>query len=86
VSIAPETIAATLEQYTETITGSSIEDFEYKNEKLTINFSNGSCYEYFGVPKATYVKLVNAPSQARFARRHICKSFIYRSVSKLVAA
>jgi curved DNA-binding protein CbpA len=86
VSIAPETIAATLEQYTETITGSSIEDFEYKNEKLTINFSNGSCYEYFGVPKATYVKLVNAPSQARFARRHICNSFIYRSASKLVAA
>ncbi len=86
VSIAPETIAATLEQYTETITVSSIEDFEYKNEKLTINFSDGSCYEYFGVPKATYVKLVNAPSQARFARRHICNSFVYRSAIKLVAA
>ena len=86
VSIAPETIAATLEQYTETITVAAIEDFEYKNEKLTITFSDGNCYEYFGVPKATYVKLVNAPSQARFARRHICNSFVYRSASKLVAA
>lgn len=86
VSIAPETIAATFDQYTETITIASIEDFEYKNEQLTITFSDGSCYEYFGVPKATYVKLVNAPSQARFARRHICNSFVYRSASKLVAA
>ena len=86
VSIAPETIAATLDQYTETITNASIEDFEYKNEQLNITFSDGSCYEYFGVPKATYVKLVNAPSQARFARRHICNSFVYRSASKLVAA
>ena len=86
VSIAPETLAATLEQYTETITVAAIEDFEYKNEKLTITFSDGNCYEYFGVPKATYVKLVNAPSQARFARRHICNSFVYRSASKLVAA
>jgi KTSC domain/DnaJ domain len=86
VSIAPETLASTLNQYTETITVASIEDFEYKNEQLTITFSDGSCYEYFGVPKAIYVKLVNAPSQARFARRHICNSFIYRSASKLVAA
>jgi curved DNA-binding protein CbpA len=86
VSIAPETIAASIEQYTETITVASIEDFEYKNEMLSITFSDGNSYEYFGVPKATYVKLVNAPSQARFARRHICNSFVYRSVNKLVAA
>lgn len=86
VSIAPETVEATAEQYTETITVASIEDFEYKNEKLSITFSDGNNYEYFGVPKATYVKLVNAPSQARFARRHICNSFTYRSVNKLVTA
>jgi curved DNA-binding protein CbpA len=86
VSIAPETIAASIEQYTETITVASIEDFEFKNEMLTITFSDGNTYEYFGVPKATYVKFVNAPSQARFARRHICNSFVYRSVNKLVAA
>jgi curved DNA-binding protein CbpA len=86
VSIAPETLAATAEQYSQTISLASIEDFEYKNEKLSITFSDGACYEYFDVPKATYVKLVNAPSQARFARRHICNSYVYRSASKLVAA
>ena len=86
VSIAPETLVASLDQYNETITIASIEDFEYKVETLSITFSDGNCYEYFGVPKVTYVKLVNAPSQARFARRHICNSFTYRSVNKLVTA
>ncbi|MFY7965534.1 MAG: KTSC domain-containing protein [Chitinophagaceae bacterium] len=86
VSIAPETIEASLEQYNETINVASIEDFEYKNEKLSITFSDGNTYEYFGVPKSAYVKLVNAPSQARFARRHICTTYTYRSTSKLVTA
>ncbi len=86
VSIAPETIAETQEQYNQTINFAGIDDFDYKSEKLTINFSDGTCYEYYGVPKAVYVKFVNAPSPARFARRHICNTFIYRSASKLVAA
>ena len=86
VSIAPETIANSFDQYLNTINTSSIEDFEYKAEILTINFSDGSCYEYFAVPKSVYVKLVNAPAQARFLRRHIATEFIYRSTNKLVAA
>ncbi len=85
VSIAPETIANSLDQYQNTINTSSIEDFEYKAETLTINFSDGSCYEYFAVPKSVYVKLVNAPAQARFMRRHIATEYIYRSTNKLVA-
>jgi len=84
VSIAPETLAATLDQYMQTINVAGITDFQYKGETLSIDFSDGTTYEYFGIPKATYVKLVNAPAQARFARRHICNSFVYRSVSKLV--
>lgn len=86
VSIAPETLAATAKQYNQTINTAGIEDFQYKGEKLSIYFSDGCGYEYFGVPKATYIKLINAPSQARFARRHICSSFVYRSINKLVAA
>jgi DnaJ-class molecular chaperone len=84
VSIAPETLEATLDQYISTINLSAIDDFEYKNEQLNIDFSDGNSYEYFEVPKSIYVKLVNAPSAARFARRHICNSFTYRSASKLV--
>ncbi|MFL9484589.1 KTSC domain-containing protein [Chitinophagaceae bacterium LWZ2-11] len=86
VSIAPETRELTLPEYTQTITAAGIVDFEYKHETLQINFSDGNVYEYFGVPKAIYVKLVNADSPGRFARRHIYSSFVYRSVSKLAPA
>ena len=85
VSIAPETRALTQEAYTLTTNTVGITDFEYKSETLQINFLDGSSYEYFGVPKATYIKLINAPAPGRFARRHIYGSFIYRSVSKAVA-
>jgi len=82
VSIAPETRLQTLAEYTLTTTSSGIVDFEYKAETLQIKFLDGSSYEYFGVPKAIYVKLVNAPAPGRFARRHIYNSFPYRSVGK----
>ena len=86
VSIAPETRTLTINEYTETTTNSGIVDFEYKAEILSISFSDGCMYEYYGVPKAIYVKLINAETPARFARRHIYTSYLYRSTSKLVAA
>lgn len=85
VSIAPETRNQTLADYTHTTTTSGIADFEYKAQTLTVSFADGSVYEYFDVPKAVYVKLINADSPGRFARRHIYNNFIYRSTSKLVA-
>ena len=86
VSIAPETIAASKEQYTQTITTAGIEDFQYKGQTLSVTFSDGNNYEYFDVPKSVYQNLVNAPTQARFARRHSFKSYVSRSVSTLVTA
>jgi len=82
VSIAAETNEANLEEYTNTISVSGIKDIEYKAKRLRIDFADGSAYEYIGVPENVYVKLINADSQARFARRHICTSFLYRQVSK----
>jgi DnaJ-class molecular chaperone len=82
VSIAPETREQSLAEYTETTTKSNIADFEYKSQTLLITFFDGSSYEYFDVPKATYVKLVNADSPGRFARRHIFNEFVYRNVNK----
>ncbi len=82
VSIAPETQEATLEQYNKTTSSSNIADINYQGKRLRIDFQDGSGYEYFGVPENTYVKLVNADSQGRFARRHIYTSFLYRNVSK----
>jgi curved DNA-binding protein CbpA len=85
VSIAPETRTQSLNEYTLTTTTSSITDFEYKSQVLKITFLDGSAYEYFDVPKAVYVKLINADSPGRFARRHIYNTYVYRSLSKLVA-
>lgn len=85
VSIAPETRNQSVAEYTLTTTSSSIVDFEYKSQVLRIDFFDGNSYEYFDVPKAIYVKLVNAESRGRFARRHIYNAFVYRSTSRLVA-
>ncbi len=85
VSIAPETRLQTFAEYTVTTTSSGVVDFDYKTETLQINFADGSSYEYFGVPKALYIKLINAPAFGRFARRHIYSSFPYRIVSKALA-
>ena len=65
-----------------TTTNSNIADIKYQGKRLRIDFLDGSGYEYFGVPENTYIKLVNADSQGRFARRHIYTSFLYRNVSK----
>lgn len=86
VSIAPETLEQTLADYTLTTTTAAIVDFEYKQQTLTINFTDGNTYEYFDVPRAAYIKFINSDSPGRFARRHIFNEYVYRSTSKLVAA
>lgn len=85
VSISPETLAETIELYKETTVNSAIADFEYNKQVLKVEFVDGNAYEYFDVPKNTYIKLVNADSPGRFARRHIFNNFLYRSCSRLVA-
>jgi hypothetical protein len=86
VSIAPETVVNTLPEYTETTNTSPVTDIQYEKMILQITFANGSSYEYFGVPKDLYIKLVNAPTPGRFARRHIYHQFVYRRVSNVMAA
>ena len=78
VSINPETLKQNLPEYTETIATATISDYKFVEGRLIINFSNGSVYVYISVPKATYVKMVNADSPGRFAKRHILNSFTWR--------
>ena len=80
VSIAPETKAANLEAYTKNITESGILDFSHKGLLLQITFLDGTTYEYFGVPRTVYVKLVNSDKQYRFAKRSIFSSYLYRKI------
>lgn len=86
VSIAPETLEKDKAAYVQTTTTSNISDFYFENGVLYVGFLDGNQFEYFGVPKATYIKMVNADSPGRFARRHIFGQFIYRSSSKLAVA
>lgn len=81
VSIAPETINGLKEEY-EASYNSGIADFMHKSMNLEITFMNGSTYEYFGVTKPMYIKLVNADKQQRFAKRNIYNSYIYRKAKK----
>ncbi|MEQ8242247.1 KTSC domain-containing protein [Fulvivirga sp.] len=78
VSIAPETKAATLEEYTNTINESGIADFKHKGLLLEVTFQDGSVYEYFGVTRNVYIKFVNADKPLRFAKRNIFNTFLYR--------
>ena len=82
VSVAPETHEQQIEKYTEVITSSKMSDFQYKSSTLRVSFADGSCYEYFGLPRGIYQKLVNSDTPDRFARRHIYHSYVYRKVSK----
>jgi hypothetical protein len=86
VSIAPETRAQSAADYTLTTGTAAIVDFEYKSQVLRVDFTDGNSYEYFDVPRAVYIKLVNADSPGRFARRHIYNEYVYRSTSRLVAS
>ncbi len=86
VSIAPETHAATAVDYANTTSNCGISDFEYKGTTLKVSFTDGSNYEYFGVPRNIYIKLVNSATQARFARRHIFSTYLYRNISKSAIA
>ena len=81
VSINPETISSGLAEFKDTTANSVISDYKYTDAVLTVDFANGSVYEFLTVPKATYVKMVNAESPARFAKRHVFIAFPYRKVS-----
>ena len=78
VSIAPETLEKDKAIYMQTVGSVNILDFYMENNVLYINFLDGNKYEYFGVPKNTYIKMINAESPSRFARRHIYNNFLYR--------
>lgn len=86
VSIAPETNSLTLEDYKLTTSSSGILDFDYHAHVFTVKFADGCEYEYFDVPRSVYIKMINADSPGRFARRHIYNNYVYRSTSKRVAS
>ncbi len=82
ISIAPETRDANLEEYNKTISESGLDDFHHKGQVLEITFMDGTTYEYFGVSKNVFSKMINASNQYRFAKRNVLNSFLYRKSKK----
>lgn len=82
VSIAPETKEANLEAYKLLTNESGILDFQHKGMVLEITFLDGTVYEYFGVSKQLFQKMVNSDKYYRFAKRNIFDSFLYRKAKK----
>ena len=82
VSIAPETKELNLSDYTNTITNSDIEDYKHKGLLLEITFLDGSTYEYFGVTKQVYIKMINSNKLNRFAKRSIYPNYTYRKTKR----
>ena len=82
VSINEETQEKYKEEYTETITNSIITDFYLEKSILKVQHLNGKMFEYIGVPRNTFIKMVNADSPSRFARRHIYGKFTHRKAGE----
>ena len=78
VSMAPETKEKNLPEYTETITNSAISDYQHKGLLLEITFTDGNTYEYFGITKPIFMKMMHAGNLNRFAKRNIYPKFTYR--------
>lgn len=81
-SIAPETNAADLEAYTNTIVGFGIEDVQHKGMVLTVTYLDGNTYEYFGIDRKLYLKMVNSDNLNRFAKRNIYSKYVYRKAKR----
>lgn len=84
VSIAPETKAANLEEFTDTVTNAGIADFQHKGMLLEITYLDGSTYEFFGVTRSIYIKMVNSDKLNRFAKRTIYPNYLYRKSKRMM--
>jgi len=82
VSMAPETKEKNLPEYTETITNSGIADYQHKGLLLELTFTDGSTYEYFGVTKPVFQKMMSAGNLNRFAKRNIYPKYLYRKTKR----
>ncbi|WP_066630838.1 KTSC domain-containing protein [Labilibacter marinus] len=84
VGIAPETKAANLDDYMEILGECGIDDYRHKGQLLEVTFTDGACYEYFGVTQKMFAKLQNADNPMRFGKRNIFNSYLYRRSKKSI--
>ncbi len=71
VSMNFETKAANAEEYKNTLETCGISDYHHKGLVLEIIFTNGATYEYFGITKPVFQKMINSGKPLRFAKRNV---------------
>tara|TARA_B100000965_G_scaffold215949_2_gene180601 strand:+ start:8188 stop:8400 length:213 start_codon:yes stop_codon:yes gene_type:complete len=54
--------------------------YDAQNEVLEVEFVNGGIYQYFGVPKNIYERLMAASSKGRFLSTHIRDRYRTRKI------
>ena len=64
------------------VQSSNLASVGYDREKgiLEVEFNNGRIYQYFGVPEAVYIGLMNAPSHGQFFHEHIRDVYPYQRI------
>ena len=55
-------------------------DYNYSNEALTLQFRNGSRYEYSRVPRFVFHGLQEAASKGKFINNYVISAFPYKLV------
>jgi KTSC domain len=54
--------------------------YEAESQTLEVEFHNGGTYQYFGVPSAQYVGLMNAASLGQYLHRNIKGRYRYQKL------
>jgi hypothetical protein len=55
--------------------------FDSWSATLTIEFNDGSSYEYYNVPRSEYAGLLSADSHGRYFHAYIKDQYHYRRIS-----
>ncbi|WP_340198584.1 KTSC domain-containing protein [Ascidiimonas sp. W6] len=82
VRVASETMEKNY-QHTATMLNASIVDHQHKGLLLEISFTNGTIYEFFGGTKRVYLKIINAGSMNRLAKRTIYQKYSFRKSKRI---
>jgi hypothetical protein len=58
--------------------------YHHDRQCLRVQFRNGACYQYQGVPHHLFIALLAAPSQGSFFNHSIRGSFAYTRCATLI--
>ena len=58
--------------------------YHHDDQRLRIQFRDGACYQYHGVPLHLFIALLAAPSKGSFFNHSIRGSFAYTRCASLI--